>query len=352
MNGPAARPHWHDAYDAQMALWRWYRTPGSAAWITDYLRSMARREDTQTLDLLARLWDGETGRLLDCDPLYVSAEMCEVVEAARSSFAPEPLLETDLITPRGFLWYARPISMLDRRGNPLDVHAFSWAREYASHSDEAATEATVRIAEAWDKGERIRPPEMDALVAEGLIYPYGVNITLYAPRDSYVTRSANGTEPPEWVEAATRGMPVVPMHVSPWHFNQTFEGNEIDKEGVPSAMDEWWRTAQTTFRLMQQRISVRHFERPHRQARRHIPASPLRDAEVVVVRLRREQGERHEPTGEPGNYSHRWIVGGHWRNQPYPSEGITRQIWISPYVKGPEDKPLIVRPRRVFQWER
>jgi hypothetical protein len=73
---------------------------------------------------------------------------------------------------------------------------------------------------------------------------------------------------------------------------------------------------------------------------------------VVVVKLRREQGERHEPTGEEGNYSHRWIVGGHWRNQWYATESIHRQIWISPYVKGPEDRPLIVRPRRVFQWER
>jgi len=41
-----------------------------------------------------------------------------------------------------------------------------------------------------------------------------------------------------------------------------------------------------------------------------------------------------------------------WHDQWYPSEQIHRQIWISPYVKGPEDKPLIVRPRRVYQWER
>jgi hypothetical protein len=73
----------------------------------------------------------------------------------------------------------------------------------------------------------------------------------------------------------------------------------------------------------------------------------------VIVRLRREAGD--EPPGEENgeaNYSHRFIVSGHWRNQWYPSEKLHRQIWISPYVKGPEDKPLIVRPRRVFQWQR
>jgi len=41
-----------------------------------------------------------------------------------------------------------------------------------------------------------------------------------------------------------------------------------------------------------------------------------------------------------------------WRNQWYPSLSQHRQKWISPYVKGPEDKPLVVRPRRVYQWTR
>jgi hypothetical protein len=56
---------------------------------------------------------------------------------------------------------------------------------------------------------------------------------------------------------------------------------------------------------------------------------------------------RQEPESE-ANYSHRFIVSGHWRNQWYASGQVHRQIWISPYVKGPEDQPLVVRPRRVF----
>ena len=45
-------------------------------------------------------------------------------------------------------------------------------------------------------------------------------------------------------------------------------------------------------------------------------------------------------------WSKRWGVRGHWRNQPYgprhdPSYRLT---WIDPYIKGPDDKPLDLRP--------
>lgn len=44
------------------------------------------------------------------------------------------------------------------------------------------------------------------------------------------------------------------------------------------------------------------------------------------------------------NYSHRWMVRGHWRLQPHgPERSLRKPIWIDPYVKGPEDKPLDVR---------
>jgi hypothetical protein len=45
-------------------------------------------------------------------------------------------------------------------------------------------------------------------------------------------------------------------------------------------------------------------------------------------------------------WTKRWAVRGHWRNQPFgPRENPEyRQRWIDPYIKGPEDKPLDIRP--------
>ncbi|MEV2189028.1 hypothetical protein [Streptomyces sp. NPDC047966] len=65
---------------------------------------------------------------------------------------------------------------------------------------------------------------------------------------------------------------------------------------------------------------------------------------VRTIRLRRARtASGDEPGEQPGTreYQHRWVVRGHWRNQPYPSLGITRPLWISPYIAGPEGLPLI-----------
>lgn len=57
-----------------------------------------------------------------------------------------------------------------------------------------------------------------------------------------------------------------------------------------------------------------------------------------------------EREAEAREYSHRWIVRGHMRNQPIGprnSKGGQNhmRIWIAPYVKGPEDKPLVLKDR-------
>lgn len=73
-------------------------------------------------------------------------------------------------------------------------------------------------------------------------------------------------------------------------------------------------------------------------------AAVLND-DVTCVILRNPISRPHEETGEHRSveWSHRWIVSGHIRNQPYPSEGVTRPIYIPPHVKGPADKPLLDR---------
>lgn len=44
-------------------------------------------------------------------------------------------------------------------------------------------------------------------------------------------------------------------------------------------------------------------------------------------------------------YSHRWVVRGHWRRQWYPSEGRHKPKWIMEYIAGPEDAPLLVHDK-------
>jgi hypothetical protein len=83
-----------------------------------------------------------------------------------------------------------------------------------------------------------------------------------------------------------------------------------------------------------------------RAERRSIPPR------VTVVQLRRYETHADQPEEQLVDWQYRWIVRGHWRWQVCGPEHPLAQeilpgkwrarIWIAPYVKGPEDKPLHV----------
>jgi hypothetical protein len=103
---------------------------------------------------------------------------------------------------------------------------------------------------------------------------------------------------------------------------------------------------------MSQTIVEKAKETGDRTQRRRLERESV-PTEVVVIQFRKrkyynEKGEETEDSKKI-DWSHRWLVGGHWRWQPYkdPVSGgeIKKRIWISPYVKGPEDKPLVMKDR-------
>lgn len=99
--------------------------------------------------------------------------------------------------------------------------------------------------------------------------------------------------------------------------------------------------------LMQQTL-VSTTEAPLDRAHRKMAKRMGIPARVTVVMLRRHEGTRRE--GETYvEWSHRWIVRGHWRWQACgPGRLERRRIWIAPFVKGPDDAPLIV-PEKVYR---
>lgn len=97
--------------------------------------------------------------------------------------------------------------------------------------------------------------------------------------------------------------------------------------------------------IMQQRIALSEPQHVPRTVARPVAESLAVPPEVILVDIRR--ATRPKGDGEPRSveWSHQWLVDGHWRNQYLPSTGGHRQQWIEGYVKGPEDRPLIVKDR-------
>jgi hypothetical protein len=96
--------------------------------------------------------------------------------------------------------------------------------------------------------------------------------------------------------------------------------------------------------VVPERVALGRAER-RRHERAKLPEPSLNV--LLLRRVRHEKSTDDEPTEVA--WSHRWLVQGHWRNQPYgPRDNPEyRAKFIHGYVKGPEDKPLVVKDRVV-----
>lgn len=108
--------------------------------------------------------------------------------------------------------------------------------------------------------------------------------------------------------------------------------------------------------LMQQpNLADRRIARADRSVRRAYGRAGRETPEVAVIDLRRHYVPQDtNPDAEPASrrYRHRWVVSGHWRNQPHgPNREQRRRQWIPSYVKGPDGAPLLV-PEKVNVWRR
>lgn len=114
--------------------------------------------------------------------------------------------------------------------------------------------------------------------------------------------------------------------------------------------------------LLNQTIVVTERERPNPHARRRAKANKQSQRDVTVISLRRayrdDDASTHVATDDDDAsdrsraWHHRWIVRGHWRRQPVGvGRREVRRVWVTPHVKGPEDKPLRVT-QKVYDLKR
>ena len=95
------------------------------------------------------------------------------------------------------------------------------------------------------------------------------------------------------------------------------------------------------FAFMNQPFSTVESRRLPRAQRRSLQREAgLEDPQIKVITLRRTQHTKGQPTGGSTEWACRWFVKGHWRSQYYARTQQNRPLWIMPYMKGPEDKPL------------
>jgi hypothetical protein len=317
---------WERALDKQLATYLWWHTPiaerFAGAWVDDVNSKYARGDTAdRMIDINRRL-------LWRADPIYVTPDMADLLEAAYPSFEPEPLREDDLIIPDGFALLPRLFYIPDVWGKQTSVRAIAWQRSTIADDDDKPIP--------------------------------GVHVSLFCNADDRDDYSAKWDI--DWMRKIY-GDAMSLVVSTPYAFGDDIEvrlaatmESRIDRDNIDvetartSALSEI-RLLQCFWRLTKQQIAVGFPHHPSRATRRRSERAEYPDKYVTVVTLRRPRAESSEPEHHTVDWKMRWIVSGHWRWQPY-KDGSRRQIWIAPYVKGPEDRPLSVRKMRVFQWSR
>lgn len=89
----------------------------------------------------------------------------------------------------------------------------------------------------------------------------------------------------------------------------------------------------------------------HRALAREEPIPRVRLVDLRTVK-HPAAGENAHDDAESRTYTRRWLVRGHWRQQPCgPRRSQRRPVWIAPHVKGPEGTPLVIS-EHVNVWRR
>lgn len=255
-------------------------------------------------------------------PAWVNCDVLDIVDAASESFKLEPLYLDDLFVPSAFAYFERPMIVQDAKGKDMAIRAVSWM-----------------LTSPYDRKQR-------EVEGKTLGEDLGLMVAHWCDCDDEDEFNDEAIK----LAAKMAGSKLSLAHVDEIRFGATdwlrgLDGNPDPRAGTTR---DFMLRMQVLWRLAQQQIAMPGLERVARPTWRR--ASNWRQIkEVVVLKLRKARPHEYEGGEREVEWSHRWMVSGHWRSQPYKISGETvyRQIWIAPYVKGPDGKPLVLKRHAV-----
>lgn len=274
----------------------------------------------------AHLAVAEVQRLQGADLYYVTAPMADLAVAAGASLPAFNLMPEDLPSMNGFLYFAKPIDVVD--------YAQYYENEGCSPITAVAWSEWTGGNPAWKRG--------------------GVWMTWYADRDGQLESAVQrGLLSRQQADAARSGLgPLLIDNESASPFSPDPIPNPdgtFGADGHENTSIGWIATLKATWLLMTQPLARVEDVAHDRAARRRAEKRGETPPRVRVIHLRRPAGKPGGPGGR--EYHHQWIVRGHWRQQWYSTREVHRPVWIAPHIKGPADAPLL-GGEKVHVWSR
>ena len=246
---------------------------------------------------------------------YVSPDMCDLVAHAADMLDATDMADITIVpSPAGFAYFDKPIVIHDVRGDFVNVNAIVWRR-------------TANDVMCWFFNDQYRHPDAAAqfvleeedAAALRMIGRWGfIGCILYADGEQI-------------------GDPI--MSVSETAYDHYWK----DRSEDPPSFDNPRRPIHALWMLLNQTLVSRDREFGDRRTAKRMKRMDVPN-DVTVITLRRREVQ-HDGEGSQVEWSHRWLVRGFWRWQPFKNdegEWDHRRQWINPYIKGPADAPLVV----------
>lgn len=293
MNKRDAVTNYWDALEKQVELWHlWRSDAGRGIARSFWQKMMAILEEKDRLANADHYWRDQIHIVEVAEPYYVSPSICELLDSSLDSLPDLALRDVRIPSPAGWVYYALPQRVAKLYEESIShIIGFTWSQD------------------------EIMP---DAL--ELMFYTRHVSSGRLVPltRFSWLARDT-------WRKVPN-------LHdIGPL---EPYRGN------IESGLVNMRRCVAAFLAFIMQPIAVTTRTEVSRSTRKRIQQAGLALEPIVrVIALRR----REYPVGresQPKDWSCRWIVRTHWRNQYYPSKGVHKPKLIPAYVKGPEDKPL------------
>jgi hypothetical protein len=289
---------------------------------------VAQYPDTEELrDMVVSATKFVTKKSSESELFFCSEDMTDVVEHAAKLFDSTDKADLSLLpSPVGFCYFARGVVLGNDGPSGLQgyiTHALYWVRA----SDDLYF--LVSLNDSYVEQDTQSKSQRSQLL-EGTTYfdtqqRWTVNYVASVVSDSAIAR--NSTDILTSEELSKNNFKF--LDLSPQALAQSF----------------YLMVDQHTFVDKSEKVKTSHKKRVKRLQSKNLPTS------TQVIKLRRTyHSSGSAPShGKKIEYSHRWFVTGHWRWQPYKNKETKeiehKRLWISPYVKGPEDMPLKTTPK-------
>ncbi|MGA2669837.1 MAG: hypothetical protein ABSF21_00215 [Dehalococcoidia bacterium] len=238
----------------------------------------------------------------NAEPFWVSRQIEELVLSASENLPPVPLTRELFPVPNGFIYFEQPIELSDIKQSMMEINklrAICWDTSIAS---ENSIQGILLMLMLWDRFDK----KLKLWVTQGWVF--GDSYDAIQHDDALIDN-------PKAYERLSKEI---------W--------NKSEQRCRKIFLTLLCFIKQRLFTTIKTPGTNALYRKPINKPEPEVPL-------INIITLRPKttvlSGEHRDV-----DWQYRWLVRGHWRQQWYRSDNTHRAIWITPYIKGPENKPL------------